>query len=132
MYSIINKSRKKKELKNKFINWLETDVYNKSADKPMNRVYKKDHQTPYKFKLNYYSSAAKKKKSKSTALREEIKSEAIKEALEDAEINYYGLNDYLTKDSNYNKSFKNCYDETYYENVDPDNESKELSIFDYM
>ena len=33
--------------------------------------------------------------------------EAAKEALEDAEINYYELDDYLTSDERYNKIFKN-------------------------
>ena len=42
----------------------------------------------------------------------------MKEALEDAEINYYGLDDYLRKDKKYNRVFKKYYDDTYYENVD--------------
>ena len=65
--------------------------------------------------------------------REKVKPEAIKEALEDAEINYYGLNDYLIKgNSNYNKIFKKYYDECYYENVDPDKEPTKLSIFTHI
>ena len=56
--------------------------------------------------------------------------EATKEALEDAEINYYGLDDYLTGDKRYNKIFKKYYDEVYYENVDEEKAPKELSIFD--
>ena len=45
-------------------------------------------------------------------------SEAIKEVLEDAELNYYGLDDYSTKDKKYNNVFRKYYDDTYYENVD--------------
>ena len=50
--------------------------------------------------------------------------------MEDAEINYYGLNDHLIKgDSYYNNVFKKYY-ETYYENANHDNDPKEFSIFD--
>ena len=54
------------------------------------------------------------KKSERRAFKyEKAKSEAIKEALEDAEVNYYGLDDYLTKDKKYNNVFRKNYEDTY-------------------
>ena len=92
------------------------------------RIYKKDHKAPKIFKSDPYNKYKKKQKPESGAFKyEKTKSEAIKEALEDAEINY-GLDDHLKKDKQYNQVFKKYYDETY-ENVSPDNEPKELSIF---
>ena len=89
-------------------------------------VYKKDHEALNKFKSNLYRKYQKKKDK-----YEKVKKDTIKEALQDTEINYYGLEDYLKKDKKYNQVFKKYYDRTYYENVDLDKEPKELSIFTY-
>ena len=98
-------------------------------------MYKIDHEAPKKFKSNSYKKYSKKPESEASKY-EKAKSEAMREALEDAEINYqlscYGLDDYLTKDKKYNQVFKKYYDDTYYENVDENKESKELSICTYV
>ena len=107
---------------------MENGVY---SNKPHSiiRVYKIDHNAPKKFKSNSYKKYSKKPETGSSKY-EKAKSEGIKEALEDAELNYYGLDDYLTKDKKYNQVFKKYYDEVYYGNVDRDKEPKELSVFD--
>ena len=117
VYSLINKSRKSK-VKCQFLEWLENEVYNKKSS-CVNRVYKKVCEAPKKFKSNCY----KKRKSTSNISVNnkdiEIIKEATKEALEDAEINYYGLSDYLKEDDKrYNKVFTKHYEKIYYEQVD--------------
>ena len=81
----------------------------KTVKKQLLEFIKKGHEAPMKFKSNSYKEYSKKPESRAFKY-EKAKSNAIKEALEDAEINY-GLDDYLTK-------VKKCYDNTYYENVD--------------
>ena len=126
MNELLNKSRK--TVKKRLLEWIENEIYNKKK-RSIVRIYKKDNEAPMKFKSDSYKKYLK--KSESGAFKyEKAKSEAIKEPLEDAEINYYGLDDYLTKDKKYNQVFKKYYDNTYYENVDENKEPKELSIFD--
>ena len=92
---LINKSRKVGK-KKQLLEWLENNVYSNS-EHPIMRIYKNDHEAPKIFKSNPYNKYKKKQKQESRAFKyEKTKSEAIKEALEDAEINYYGLDDQLS------------------------------------
>ena len=128
VYELINKSRKISK-KKQLLKWIENKIYKDykhTIDSSTVRIYKKDHEPPNKFKSNLYKKYQKKKDK-----YEKMKKDAIKEALKDAEINYYGLEDYLRKHKKCNQVFKKYYDRTWYENVDYDKEPKEFSIFTY-
>ena len=84
VYKLISK---KKQL----LKWIENKIY-KNYKQTIVRIYKKDYEALNKFKPNLYKKYQKKKDK-----YEKAKKDAIKEALEDAEINYYGLEDYLKK-----------------------------------
>ena len=137
VYSLINKSRKT-TIKYQFIEWLEDEVYNnnnnnnnnnKSVGSSAVRIYEKDYEAPKKFKSNGYKKRNYKRKTKCelNGQHKEIIEEAIKEAFEDAEMNYYGLTDYLKEDDkHYNKVFTKYYDKIY-DNVDEDKEPEQLN-----
>ena len=88
-------------------------------------MYKKDHNPPKKFTSSSYAATNKRCENHKLVIEE-----ATKEAMEDAEINYYGLDDYLTGDKQHGKIFKLHYDEVYYENVDEEKSPKEFTIFE--